>query len=155
MPLFFFLILNTTMIKKTSSTSGRYSLLSFPSYKNYSKGLSVTLSLRSLENEMATHSSILAWKMPWTEEPGRLQSIGLQRVGHDWNDVAHSTWAPWGQGHAECHSLLEPGTAGFPQTLVDEWAKALTVNVSGLVISPPWGQHPSSEKWGALISLCS
>ena len=30
-----------------------------------------------------THSSILAWRMPWTEEPGRLQSIGLQRVGHD------------------------------------------------------------------------
>ena len=37
-----------------------------------------------LEKEMATHSSILAWKIPWTEEPGRLQSMGLQRVGHDW-----------------------------------------------------------------------
>ena len=36
-----------------------------------------------LEKEMATHSSILAWKMPWTEEPVRLQSMGLQRVGHD------------------------------------------------------------------------
>ena len=36
-----------------------------------------------LENEMATHSSILAWKMPWTEEPGRLQSMGSQKVGHD------------------------------------------------------------------------
>ena len=35
-----------------------------------------------LEKEMATHSSILAWKIPWTEEPGRLQSMGLQRVGH-------------------------------------------------------------------------
>ena len=34
--------------------------------------------------EMATHSSILAWRIPWTEEPGRLQSMGLQRVGHDW-----------------------------------------------------------------------
>ena len=37
-----------------------------------------------LEKEMATHSSTLAWKIPWTEEPGRLQSMGLQRVGHDW-----------------------------------------------------------------------
>ena len=37
-----------------------------------------------LENKMATHSSILAWKIPWTEEPGRLQSMGSQRVGHDW-----------------------------------------------------------------------
>ena len=36
-----------------------------------------------LEKEMATHSNILAWKIPWTEEPGRLQLIGSQRVGHD------------------------------------------------------------------------
>ena len=36
-----------------------------------------------LEKEMAPHSSILAWKIPWTEEPGRLQSMGSQRVGHD------------------------------------------------------------------------
>ena len=36
-----------------------------------------------LKKEMATHSSILAWKIPWTEEPGRLQSNGLQRVRHD------------------------------------------------------------------------
>ena len=36
-----------------------------------------------LEEGMATHSSILAWRIPWTEEPGRLQSIGSQRVGHD------------------------------------------------------------------------
>ena len=36
-----------------------------------------------LEKEMASHSSTLAWKIPWTEESGRLQSMGLQRVGHD------------------------------------------------------------------------
>ena len=36
-----------------------------------------------VEKEMATHSSILAWKIPWTEEPGRLQSMGSQRVRHD------------------------------------------------------------------------
>ena len=36
-----------------------------------------------LEKGMATHSSILAWKIPWVEEPGGLQSIGLQRVGHN------------------------------------------------------------------------
>ena len=36
-----------------------------------------------LEKEMATHSSTLAWKIPWTEKPDRLQSLGLQRVGHD------------------------------------------------------------------------
>ena len=37
----------------------------------------------SLEEGMATHSSILAWRIPWTEEPGGLQSMGLQRVRHD------------------------------------------------------------------------
>ena len=36
-----------------------------------------------LEKEMVTHPSILAWKIPWTEEPGRLQSMESQRVGHD------------------------------------------------------------------------
>ena len=37
----------------------------------------------ALEKGMATHSSILAWRNPWTEEPGRLQSMGLQRLGHN------------------------------------------------------------------------
>ena len=37
----------------------------------------------ALEKGMATHYSILAWKIPWTEEPGKLQSMGSQRVGHD------------------------------------------------------------------------
>ena len=36
-----------------------------------------------LEKEMATHCRFLAWEIPWTEEPGRVQSMGLQRVGHD------------------------------------------------------------------------
>ena len=36
-----------------------------------------------LEKEMTIHSSTIAWKIPWTEEPGRLQSMGLQRAGHD------------------------------------------------------------------------
>ena len=41
-----------------------------------------------LEEEMATHSNILAWEIPWTEEPGGLQSMESQRAGHDW--VKHS-----------------------------------------------------------------
>ena len=41
-----------------------------------------------LEEGMAVHSSILAWKIPWTEEPGGLQSIGSQRVGHNWSNLA-------------------------------------------------------------------
>ena len=39
---------------------------------------------------MATHSSVLAWMIPWTQELSGLQSIGLQRVGHDWSDLTHT-----------------------------------------------------------------
>ena len=42
-----------------------------------------------LEKEIENHSSILAWKIPWTEEPGELQSMGLQRVRHDWETKFH------------------------------------------------------------------
>ena len=51
-----------------------------------------------LEEEMATHSSILAWRIPWTEESGRLQSIGSQRVGHNWSNLAYT--------HARVHVTL-------------------------------------------------
>ena len=53
------------------------------------------------EKAMANHSSTLAWKIPWTEEPGRLQSMESHRGGHDWSDLAAaaaaaaSPWTPW------------------------------------------------------------
>ena len=46
-------------------------------------GFTFTFPLHALEKEMATHSSILAWRIPWAEEPGGIQSTGSQRVGHD------------------------------------------------------------------------
>ena len=50
-----------------------------------------------LEEGMATHSSVLAWRISWTEEPGWLQFIGSQRVRHDWSDLACThTWVPLG-----------------------------------------------------------
>ena len=45
--------------------------------------------------EMATHSSLPAWSIPWTEEPGGLQSMGSQRVGHDRSDLAHCFIVIW------------------------------------------------------------
>ena len=49
------------------------------------------------EEEMATHSSILAWRIPWAEEPGGLQSMGLQRVRHNWvtNTHIHTQQTNW------------------------------------------------------------
>ena len=46
-------------------------------------GFTFSFHFHALEKEMVTHSSTLAWKIPWTEEPGRLQSMGPLRVGHD------------------------------------------------------------------------
>ena len=47
-----------------------------------------TFHFHVLEKEMATHSSVLAWRIPWMEKPGGLQSMGSHRVGHDWSDLA-------------------------------------------------------------------
>ena len=57
-----------------------------------------------LEKGMSTYSSTLAWRIPWTEEPGRLQSMGLQRVGHDWATSLHFTfsYAKMDVGRKDC-----------------------------------------------------
>ena len=63
-----------------------YSWLYFPGGSFQAKQETKILSLGwedRLEKEMATHSSILAWQIPWTEEPGGIQSMGWQRAGHD------------------------------------------------------------------------
>ena len=49
-----------------------------------------TFHFHALEKEMATHSSVLAWRIPGTAEPGRLPSMGLHRVGHNWSDLAEA-----------------------------------------------------------------
>ena len=59
-----------------------------------------------LEEGMANHSSIPAWRIPWIEEPGRLQSMGLQRVRHDWSDLACMHVAMKKQNHLPQFSLV-------------------------------------------------
>ena len=60
-----------------------------------------------LEKEMATHSSTLAWKIPWIEEPGRLQSMGSQRVGHDWvTSLTYSLIPRRGIGRSYSNSIF-------------------------------------------------
>ena len=60
------------------------------SMENIVDNILISLYGDRLEKEMATHSSPLAWKIPWTEEPGRLQSLGLPRVRHKWTTSLHS-----------------------------------------------------------------
>ena len=56
-----------------------------------------------LEKGMATHSSILAWRIPWTGEPGGIQSKGLQRVGHDWATNTHTHTHTHKHTHTHTH----------------------------------------------------
>ena len=66
-----------------------------------------------LREHMATHSSILAWRIPWTEEPGGLQSLGLHRVRHDWSNWAHQ----FSSVAQSCPTLCDPmdcSPPGFP-----------------------------------------
>ena len=69
-----------------------------------------------LEKEMATHSSTLAWKIPWTGEPGRLQSMGLQRVGHNWATSLSFTkcTAAAAKSLQSCPTLCDPMDCNLP-----------------------------------------
>ena len=71
------------LLKKNLSVSLENHFMHLKSIKSiFNDCLAVTFHFHVLEKEMATHSSILAWRTPWTEEPGGLLSIGLQRVRH-------------------------------------------------------------------------
>ena len=70
------------------------------------------------EKAMAPHSSTLAWKIPWMEEPGRLQSMGLQRVGHDWvTSLLLFTFLHWRRKWQPSPVFL-PGESQGQQSLV-------------------------------------
>ena len=81
----------------------------------------------TLEKEMATHSSIPAWRIPWTEEPGRLQFMGSQRVEHDWvTNIPHGVYYWWAEFHSlllqerklPLHPILGSQNAGMQQTVI-------------------------------------
>ena len=75
-----------------------------------------------LEKEMATHSSILARRIPWTEEPGGLQSVGLQRVGHNWVANTYTQWFSRVQDEVaqSCPILYDPMDS-CPPGLLHPW----------------------------------
>ena len=93
---------------------------------------------------MATRSSILAWKVPWTEKPSRLQSMGVQRVGHDCAHMhTHTHTSTLGQGHFGHHHLgtgwlrhLESRAQGCRQTSYKE-------------SSNPKVSNPGLDGWGS------
>ena len=99
-----------------------------------------------LEEEMATHSSSLAWKIPWTEEPGRLQSTGSQRAGHDW---------------AHMHGLLNYNTSHIQLIMEKEmathsnilaWRIPGTEEPGGV---PSMGLHRVGHDWSDLAAAAA
>ena len=71
----------------------------------------------SLEKEMTTYSSTLAWKIPWMEKPGSLQSMGSQRVGHDWATSLHSLHTLSLEKEMATHSIFLPGESHGQRSL--------------------------------------
>ena len=67
-----------------------------------------TFHFHTLEKEMATHSSVLAWRIPGMREPGGLLSMGSHRVGHDWSDLAAVAW-PIVPQYRNSHSQVKHG----------------------------------------------
>ena len=86
----------------------------------------IILSTEFKEKEMATVSSTLAWKMPWTEDPGRIQSMGSQIVRHDWATSLHSV-----------HSLHSLHTLSLE--------KGMATHSSILAWRSPWTEEPGGS----------
>ena len=81
------------------------------------------------EKAMATHSSTLTWKIPWMEEPGRLQSMGSLRAGHDWATSVHFSLSCIGEGNGnplQCSCLENPRDGGAWWAAVSGVAQSLT-----------------------------
>ena len=92
------------------------------------------------EKAMATHSSILAWKIPWTEEPGRLQSMGSRRVGHDWaTSLSLFTFTHW-------RRKWQPTPVFLPEE---------SQGRGSLVRCHLWGLHRVGHDWSDLAAVSS
>ena len=102
------------------------------------------------EKAMAPHSSTLAWKIPWAEEPGRLQSMGSLRVGHDWvTSLSLFTFMHWRNGTPLQYSCLEnPRDGGawwaavYGVSQSQTWLKRLSSSSSMALC---WSLHPENR----------
>ena len=119
-----------------------------------------------LEEVIATHSSILAWRIPWTREPGGLQSIGSRRAGHNWSDWAHFSSSSWWTEtyHYEVHffitaaaaakllqlcpTLCDPTDGSPPGSPVPGILQARTLEWDAISFSNAW-------KWKVKVKLLS
>ena len=100
------------------------------------------------EKAMATHSSTFAWKIPWTEEPGRLQSMGSLRVGHDWSDLAaaaapafRNVYGSLSENRIPAHSSHHRKQIAFPGGFLSSGSTCSTWDVAEPAASSCTGQN--------------
>ena len=93
-----------------------------------------------LDKIKATHSSILAWRKPWTEEPGRVQSIGLHRVRHDWSNLAHMYLESLEQTPGDTGGLNSNNLESLHPEVLESWGSIslFWLNHASCRISVPW-----------------
>ena len=109
-----------------------------------------------LEEEMATPSSILAWEIPWTGQPGRLQSMGSQRVGRDWS-ISHacttiylSTWYLTSYSHTS-PLLFQKGLKAKPENWVVEETECVEI-ILDCEVQTQITLNPSPTPWPSVSS---
>ena len=105
------------------------------------------MELFTWKREMATHSNVLAWRIPWTEKPGGLQSMGSHRVGNDWSDLAaaaagHYWGCPRGSDGKE-----SPCNAGNPGSIPGSGGE-MANHSSILAWKIPWTEKPGPQSMG-------
>ena len=118
-----------------------------------------------MEKDKATHSSILAWRIPWTEEPGELQFMGSRRVRHDWSELAHM-YACCSRYQsisfkAEQHSTVWTpsiydacsGVSRFWLLWIVLLRTCVTRHLCEFLFSALWGLYPGVELLGHMMSL--
>ena len=124
-----------------------------------------------LEKEMAIHSSTISWKIPWTEEPGREDSMGSQRVGHDWATSLHpltqhlrlntalpTPW-PWISALQNCKTInfycSKSPTVVFCCSNPTQQTKKYICQVKSSIVTEPHGAQPQISWMKGCLSLAS
>ena len=101
---------------------------------------------------MATYSRTLAWKIPWTEEPGKLESMESQRVAHDWATSLHTHWTAKEQRHtsgscADCrHTLTRAGTRPDSQHTRASTNRCGLKHIIDSLVLPQCPRHPTLRR---------
>ena len=113
-----------------------------------------TFHFHALEKEMATHSSVLAWRVPGTGEPGGLPSVGSHRVGHDWSDLAAAAAGSNLNVHQQMNKDVVYIYNGILLSHKEEWNNAICNNMDELRDYHTKLSQTEKEKYHMISCIC-